>query len=65
MTRPSLLALAVSASILLSVAARACPALIEGVPVDRLKALSRGVNADGWIAEHQGVWQPWIEAAQK
>ncbi|MHC1948328.1 cellulase family glycosylhydrolase [Bradyrhizobium sp. UFLA06-06] len=51
MTRRSILALAVSASILLSVAARACPALIDGVPADRLKALSRGVNADGWIAD--------------
>ncbi|MBA1914232.1 endoglucanase, partial [Escherichia coli] len=25
--------------------------LIEGVPADRLEALSRGVNADGWIAD--------------
>ncbi|MEZ0105968.1 hypothetical protein ABIF25_009550 [Bradyrhizobium elkanii] len=25
--------------------------MIEGVPADRLKALSRGVNADGWIAD--------------
>ncbi|MES5484286.1 cellulase family glycosylhydrolase [Bradyrhizobium sp. INPA03-11B] len=40
-----------AASILLSVAARACPALIDGVAADRLEALSRGVNADGWIAD--------------
>lgn len=50
MARPSLLAVA-AASILLSAAAQACPALIEGVPADRIKALSRGVNADGWIAD--------------
>ncbi|MFB9263628.1 glycoside hydrolase family 5 protein [Bradyrhizobium erythrophlei] len=51
MARPSILAIAAAASLLLSAAAPACPALIEGVPADRIKALSSGVNADGWIAE--------------
>ena len=50
MLRPSITAVIAAASVLLSVAARACPSLIEGVPADRLEALSRGVNADGWIA---------------
>lgn len=51
MLRPSITAIIAAASVLLSVAARACPSLIEGVPADRLEALSRGVNADGWIAD--------------
>ncbi|MGY4476471.1 glycoside hydrolase family 5 protein [Bradyrhizobium sp. USDA 3364] len=50
MARLSIPVIVATASVLLSVAARACPALIEGVPADRLEALSRGVNADGWIA---------------
>jgi len=51
MLRTSITAIIAAASVLLSVAARACPSLIEGVPADRLEALSRGVNADGWIAD--------------
>ncbi|MBR0893693.1 cellulase family glycosylhydrolase [Bradyrhizobium tropiciagri] len=51
MRRLAIPAIIAAASILLSVAARACPALIEGVPADRLKALSQGVNADGWITD--------------
>ncbi|WP_338828956.1 glycoside hydrolase family 5 protein [Bradyrhizobium sp. 27S5] len=51
MTRPSISAIIAAASILLCGAAQACPDLIAGVPADRLKALSRGVNADGWIAD--------------
>ncbi|KWV59000.1 endoglucanase [Bradyrhizobium macuxiense] len=51
MARPSILAVAATAALLLSAAARACPTLIDGVPTDRIKALSRGVNADGWIAD--------------
>ncbi|UFX46717.1 glycoside hydrolase family 5 protein [Bradyrhizobium sp. 41S5] len=51
MARLSIPAIIAAASILMSVAARACPALVEGVPADRIKALSRGVNADGWIVD--------------
>ena len=51
MAQLSIPAIIAAASILLSVAARACPALIEGVPADRITALSRGVNADGWIVD--------------
>ncbi len=51
MLGPTITAIIAAASVLLSVAARACPNLIEGVPADRLEALSRGVNADGWIAD--------------
>lgn len=51
MARPSTLVITAAAAILLSATARACPPLIEGVPADRIKALSRGVNADGWIAD--------------
>lgn len=55
MTRPSILATAAAAFTLLTAAAWACPPLIEGVPADRIKALSRGVNADGWIADPQSA----------
>ncbi|GKQ54533.1 glycoside hydrolase family 5 protein [Bradyrhizobium sp. Ce-3] len=51
MARLSIPAVFAAASILLSGTARACPALIDGVAADRLNALSRGVNADGWIAD--------------
>lgn len=51
MVRRSISAIAAAASLLLSAAAAACPTLIDGVPADRLAALSRGVNADGWIAD--------------
>ncbi|WGR95456.1 glycoside hydrolase family 5 protein [Bradyrhizobium sp. ISRA443] len=50
MARPSILAVITAAALLLSTAAQACLALNEGVSADRIKALSRGVNADGWIA---------------
>jgi endoglucanase len=42
-------ALALSVAIVLSNAANACPYLTHGVPADRIAALSRGFNADGWI----------------
>jgi endoglucanase len=44
---PSVLALSVA--IVLSNAADACPYLTHSVPADRIAALSRGFNADGWI----------------
>jgi endoglucanase len=50
MARSSVIA-AATAAILLSTAARACPALIDGVPASRIEALSRGVNTDGWITD--------------
>lgn len=37
------------ASMVLSVPANACPYLSHTVPADRIAALSRGFNADGWI----------------
>jgi endoglucanase len=58
MSRLSIPVIFAAASILLSVGARACPALIEGVPPDRLKALSQGVNADGWIADPRSAPPP-------
>jgi endoglucanase len=45
---PSVLALSVA--IVLSNAADACPYLTHSVPADRIAALSRGFNADGWIS---------------
>ena len=49
--KPRRLASAVAASIaiLLSNPANACPYLTHTVPADRIAALSRGFNADGWI----------------
>ncbi|MFZ2155382.1 MAG: cellulase family glycosylhydrolase [Bradyrhizobium sp.] len=38
-----------SATILLSDPANACPMLRHAVPADRIKALARGFNADGWV----------------
>ena len=38
-----------SISVLLSDPANACPSLTHTVPADRIAALSRGFNADGWI----------------
>jgi endoglucanase len=38
-----------SIAILLSNHANACPYLTHAVPADRIAALSRGFNADGWI----------------
>ncbi|KJC44832.1 endoglucanase [Bradyrhizobium sp. LTSP885] len=55
MARRSILAITAAASILVSAAAGACPSLIEGVAADRIEALSRGVNADGWIADPQSA----------
>ncbi|WP_139480720.1 glycoside hydrolase family 5 protein [Bradyrhizobium ivorense] len=55
MARPPIPAIIAAASLLLSAAAQACPALIEGVPANRIEALSRGVNADGWIAIPQSA----------
>ena len=43
------IALYSAASIFLSDSASACPALAHAVPADRINALSRGFNADGWI----------------
>src|SRR3982074_2758428 len=40
---------ALSIAILLSNHAKACPYLTHTVPADRIAALSRGFNADGWI----------------
>ncbi|WP_407148503.1 glycoside hydrolase family 5 protein [Bradyrhizobium sp. ORS 86] len=51
MARRSILAITAAAAMILSTAAQACPTLLEGVPADRIRALSRGVNADGWIAD--------------
>jgi endoglucanase len=42
-------AFALSIAILLSNHAKACPYLTHTVPADRIAALSRGFNADGWI----------------
>ncbi|HEY0850728.1 MAG TPA: cellulase family glycosylhydrolase [Bradyrhizobium sp.] len=47
-TRPAL-ALAASLLGLWPVSAHACQALLAGVAPDRIAALSRGFNADGWI----------------
>ncbi|MCC8940021.1 cellulase family glycosylhydrolase [Bradyrhizobium sp. Arg68] len=55
MARPPIPAIIAAASLLLSAAAQACPALVEGVPANRIEALSRGVNADGWIAIPQSA----------
>jgi endoglucanase len=38
-----------SISVVLSNPATACPSLTHTVPADRIAALSRGFNADGWI----------------
>jgi endoglucanase len=40
---------ALSIAVLLSGHAKACPYLTHTVPADRIAALSRGFNADGWI----------------
>jgi endoglucanase len=40
---------ALSIAVLLSGHAKACPYLAHTVPADRIAALSRGFNADGWI----------------
>jgi endoglucanase len=40
---------ALSIALLLSNHANACPTLTHTVPADRIAALSRGFNADGWI----------------
>jgi len=42
-------AFALSIAIVLSNPANACPYLTHTVPADRIAALSRGFNADGWI----------------
>ncbi|MEN3350285.1 MAG: endoglucanase [Bradyrhizobium sp.] len=55
MARPPIAVIVTAASILLTTVAQACPALIEGVAADRIKALSQGVNADGWIAIPQSA----------
>ena len=48
-TRRLAFACATAASILTAAVANACPALIDTVPANRIRALSRGFNADGWI----------------
>jgi len=42
-------------SLLLSAAAQACPVPSPGVPADRISALARGVNADGWFSGPQSA----------
>ena len=42
-------ACAMATTILTAAVASACPALIDTVPAERIRALSRGFNADGWI----------------
>ena len=48
-TRRLAFACATAVSMLTAAFANACPALIDTVPADRIRALSRGFNADGWI----------------
>lgn len=47
-----------SAAILWSDAANACPFLRHAVPADRINALARGFNADGWVNGKQSPPPP-------